>query len=137
MKHGSKKILVIFASTLILTPFWVLLTYMEWQYIDFNLAISSFQKWPWIKAAIVMTITTYLYSYYAYYQFVNRSVAVEESAAVYGVAYIWIFFFIFYPGAHAFGGSDSNSWFWMTGILFTHYFAVKFFTQEIIKNANP
>ena len=131
--------LLIFAATLVLTPFWVLLAYMKWQYIDidFNLAMSNFQKWPWIKAAIVMALISYLYSFYAYYQFVNRSIKVEESAAVYSLLYVWVFFFIFYPGADAFGGSDSNSWFWMTGILFTHYFAVKFITQEIIDNANP
>ena len=112
-----------------------MLTYIKWQYvgIDASSALSSFQEWPWFRATIIFTLFTYLYSFYAYVLYIKQSVKIEQSAAVYAVLYIWIFFFVFYPGADSFGGSDSNSWFWMIGIQITHYYAVKLFTKELIK----
>lgn len=136
MSSKAQKLLVFSSLALVLTPFWVLLAYMNWQYtgVDFELAVSDFQKWPWIKASVVMALVSYLYSYYAHYQFVYYAVRIEESAAIYSLLYIWGFFFIFYPGSDAFGGSDGNSWFWMMGILITHYFTVKLTAQQLINS---
>jgi hypothetical protein len=33
-----------------------------------------------------MTLSSYLYSFYAYYQYVNRAIKIEESATIYSLA---------------------------------------------------
>jgi len=106
--------------------------------LDFNWhnAFVDLQKWDWIKGSILLTVLSHLYSHKVYFDYKTHHHKTEDTALYICVFYMWIFFFIFYPGENPLGYGHNSNMYLLAGIPVLHYFNIKFTVKELCLSAN-
>ncbi len=117
MHPDTKEFIAIF-YLIIISPIGILLAYGNFEFspLNFSLFAETFNKWPWFRVSIILTIITYLSSK-VYYQKFKRDKRDQWALSFFiTLIFMSIMFLLLYPGTEKLGlWSDSN------GILFIFY----------------
>lgn len=123
-------------GSLVLTPLWLLIAYLDWKFvdIDFALASESFSKWPWAKGAAMLTAFTFLFPFLATWLNGNNKQVLEGEIAAYALGLLWFPMLAIYPGTKELGVLSDDRLLWATfPICLIHFFCARQIAREILK----
>lgn len=115
----------------------ITLGYADYSMLGISLedALLPVWKWPIFTISIMLTSMSLTVPFAAYFFRATHNPA--ESLAAYGVAFLWVPFFLFYPGVRVLGvisdGSANYSWF---GVCLAQYLAAKVVLKAIYNEDN-
>jgi hypothetical protein len=134
LKESKIKMSLAVAMSFILTPLWLLIVYLRWDFvdIDFVLAAAIFNKWPWFKGACALSTLTFLFPFFAHWSCRGNYQAFSGEIIAYGFGLVWIPVLMMYPGTKALGVFSDSKLVWAAfPICLIHYFCARLIGREI------
>ena len=134
LRELSTRITLTVVVSFVFTPLWLMIVYLNWDFVKFDFAIASesFNKWPWFKGSCALSALTFLFPFFAHWSCRGNVQAFFGEITAYGLGLVWFPVLMMYPGTEALSMFSDGKLVWAAfPICLIHYVCARQIGREI------